>query len=453
LAIFKEGKKLQAGKSVGTSKELRNRLLYVILILAVYRVGVHIPTPGVDTQVLALFFERFQNTLLGLFDMFSGRALSQFSIFAMGIMPYISASIIIELMTVVVPHLSRLKKEGGQGGRRKLTQYSRYLTVGLSLFQGFMLAVGLERMEITGQNAVVPDPGISFRLMTMLTLAAGTCFIMWLGERITERGIGNGISLIIFAGIVEGIPSAIVDVFSDVVAGDQTLLRMVVLGAGMLAIMAGVVFCERAQRRIPIHYAQRMVGQELRRGQSTHLPLRLNPAGVIPPIFASSLIMFPATIGQFVDNSFIQGMTDWLNRGNWLYNILYVILIVFFCYFYTGVQFNPDDVAENIQKQGGFIPGIRPGYLTAEFLDRVLTRVTLWGAAYVSLICLLPSFVSRYFNVNFYFGGTALLIVVGVALDTIAQIQTLVLNQRYDGILKKGLGGIGRIQPRRHSGS
>ncbi|MDR1313371.1 MAG: preprotein translocase subunit SecY [Deltaproteobacteria bacterium] len=441
---------MQGGlKKTGRSNDLRNRLLYVLAILAVYRVGVHIPTPGVDTAVLAEFFSRYQGTLLGLFDLFSGRALSQFSIFAMGIMPYISASIIIELLTVVWPHLSRLKKEGGQQGRRKLTQYSRYLTVALSLFQGFMLAVGIERMQMAGADSIVLHPGMNFRLMSMITLAAGTCFIMWLGEQITERGIGNGISLIIFAGIVEGLPSAIVEVFQAVLHGDQSVLRMTFLGATMLVVVAGVVFCERAQRRIPVSYSQRVVGRRVVGGRSTHLPLKLNPAGVIPPIFASSLIMFPATIGQFVDNPTIKGMTEWLNRGNWLYNIVYVALIVFFCYFYTGVQFNPNDVAENMQKNGGFVPGIRPGPRTADYIDRVLTRITLWGALYVSLICLLPSFVSRYFNVNFYFGGTALLIVVGVALDTVAQIYTHVLNNQYDGLIKKGLSGMGKIQPRR----
>ncbi|MDR3204314.1 MAG: preprotein translocase subunit SecY [Deltaproteobacteria bacterium] len=431
--------------STGSTKDLSKRLIYLLLILAVYRVGVHIPTPGVDTEALQQFFARFEGTLLGLFDMFSGRALSQFSIFAMGIMPYISASIIVELLTVVWPHLNRLKKEGGQEGRRKLTQYSRYLTVGLSLFQGFMLAVGLEKMSIDGSHSVVLVPGLSFRVMTMVTLAAGTCFIMWLGEQITERGIGNGISLIIFAGIVEGLPSAIGGIFSDLASDEQSVLRMAFLGVGALAVMAGVVFCERAQRRIPVHYAQRMVGRRMVSGRSTHLPLKLNPAGVIPPIFASSLIMFPATLGQFVD---IPLLKDLSMRDNWLYNLIYVALIVFFCYFYTGVQFNPNDVAENMKKNGGFVPGIRPGQRTAEYLDRVLTRLTLWGALYVSVICLLPSFVSRYFKVNFSFGGTALLIVVGVALDTMAQIHTYVLNQHYDGFLKKGLSGMGRIQPR-----
>ncbi|MDR2443110.1 MAG: preprotein translocase subunit SecY [Deltaproteobacteria bacterium] len=437
---------MSAETNLGQGSDLKKRVIYLLLILAVYRVGVHIPTPGVDTEALQQFFARFAGTLLGLFDMFSGRALSQFSIFAMGIMPYISASIIIELLTVVWPHLNRLKKEGGQDGRRKLTQYSRYLTVGLSLFQGFMLAVGLERMSIDGASSVVISPGVGFRLMTMVTLSAGTCFIMWLGEQITERGIGNGISIIIFAGIVEGLPSAIGGIIGDLAADEQSVLRMAFLAAGVILIVAGVVFCERAQRRIPVQYAQRMVGRRMMGGRSTHLPLKLNPAGVIPPIFASSLIMFPATLGQFVDLPFLNNLTM---RDNWLYNLIYVALIIFFCYFYTGVQFNPTDVAENMKKHGGFVPGIRPGQRTAEYIDRVLTRITLWGALYVSVICLLPSFVSRYFQVNFSFGGTALLIVVGVALDTISQLQSYVLNQHYDGLMKKGMTGMGRVSSRR----
>ena len=437
---------MSAESNLGQAGDLRKRIIYLLLILAVYRVGVHIPTPGVNTAALREFFAQFAGTLLGLFDMFSGRALSQFSIFAMGIMPYISASIIIELLTVVWPHLSRLKKEGGQDGRRKLTQYSRYLTVILSLFQGFMLAVGLERMGVGGGQSIVLEPGAPFRLMTMVTLSAGTCFIMWLGEQITERGIGNGISIIIFAGIVEGLPSAIGGVFSDVAADEQSVLRMLLLGAGLVAIVAGVVFCERAQRRIPVQYAQRMVGRRLMGGRDTHLPLKLNPAGVIPPIFASSLIMFPATLAQFVDIPFLNNISM---RDNWLYNLVYVALIIFFCYFYTGVQFNPSDVAENMKKHGGFVPGIRPGQKTAEYIDRVLTRITLWGALYVSFICLLPNLNSRYFQVNFSFGGTALLIVVGVALDTMAQIQGYLLNSQYDGLMKRGMAGIGRIQSRR----
>jgi preprotein translocase subunit SecY len=419
----------------------------MLLMLAVYRVGVHIPTPGVNADAIEQLFRGFAGTLLGLFDMFSGRALSQFSIFAMGIMPYISASIIIELLTVVWPHLNRLKKEGGQDGRRKLTQYSRYLTVGLSLFQGFMLSVGLERMSM-GSQSVVIVPGLSFRLMSMITLAAGTCFIMWLGEQITERGIGNGISLIIFAGIVEGLPAAIEGVFTDMSSNNQSVLRMAFLGAMLVLVVAGVVFCERAQRRIQVQYAQRMVGRKMMGGRSTHLPLKLNPAGVIPPIFASSLIMFPATIGQFVDLPFLK---DLMTPNTLVYNVVYVALIVFFCYFYTGVQFNPEDVAENMKKHGGFVPGIRPGPKTAEYIDRVLTRLTLWGAAYVSFICLMPNFIMDYFRVNFYFGGTSLLIVVGVSLDTIGQIQSHLVNRQYDGILKRGMSGLGRIQPRRRS--
>ncbi|MDR3134482.1 MAG: preprotein translocase subunit SecY [Deltaproteobacteria bacterium] len=437
-----EGKTQKTGQS-----ELTRRVIFLLLMLAVYRIGVHIPTPGVDAEAIDQLFKGFAGTLLGLFDMFSGRALSRFSIFAMGIMPYISSSIIIELLTVVWPHLSRLKKEGGQDGRRKLTQYSRYLTVGLSLFQGFMLAVGLERMTM-GSQSVVIEPGLTFRLMAMVTLAAGTCFIMWLGEQITERGIGNGISLIIFAGIVEGLPAAVTGVFSDLGSSEQSLLRMAVMVAILVLVVAGVVFCERAQRRIPVQYAQRVVGRKMMTGRSTHLPLKLNPAGVIPPIFASSLIMFPATLGQFVDLPFLKELTT---RNNWLYNIVYVALIVFFCYFYTGVQFNPEDVAENMKKNGGFIPGIRPGPKTAEYMDKVLTRLTLWGAAYVSIICLMPSFIMDYFKVNFYFGGTALLIVVGVSLDTMAQIQTHLTNRQYEGILKKGMAGMGRIQPRRRA--
>jgi preprotein translocase subunit SecY len=296
---------------------------------------------------------------------------------------------------------------------------------------------------------VVIETGQAFRFMTMLTLAAGTSFIMWLGEQITERGIGNGISLIIFAGIVEGLPSAIGGVFRDVGQGDQSVLSMAVLTAGMVIIVAGVVFCEKAQRRIAVKYAQRMVGRRMVEGRSTHLPLKLNPAGVIPPIFASSLIMFPATLGQFSDHPLFTSMSGWLNESTWLYNLIYVGLIIFFCYFYTGVQFNPTDVADNMKKHGGFVPGIRPGQKTADYIDQVLSRITLWGALYVSLICVLPSLVRIYFRVDFWFGGTALLIVVGVALDTIAQIQTYVTNQQYDGFLKKGLSGLGRIQPRR----
>ncbi len=426
-------------ENIGRAKELRKRILFVLLMLAVYRVGVHIPTPGVDTVALAEYFRNFQGTLLGLFDMFSGRALSQFSIFALGIMPYISASIIVELLTVVWPYFGRLKKEGGQDGRRKLTQYARYGTVFLSLFQGYLIAVGLEGMRVGAGNIVI-EPGVSFRLLTMVTLTAGTAFIMWLGEQITERGIGNGISIIIFAGIVEGLPSAVSQTVNQISSGEMSIISGVVLLIAILAIIGAVVFCERAQRRITVQHAQRMVGRRLMKGGLTHLPLKLNPAGVIPPIFASSLIMFPATLAQFIENDYFKMASDWLVPGGWLYNIIYIALIIFFCYFYTGVQFNPVDVAENMKKQGAFVPGIRPGTKTAEYIDKVLTRIVLWGAIYVSLICLLPTFISQYFQVDFYFGGTALLIVVGVAIDTMSQISSHLMNQQYEAFMKSGAG-------------
>ena len=437
-------------ENIGRVPELRKRLVFVIIMLAIYRIGVHIPTPGVNTAALAEYFRNFQGTILGLFDMFSGRALSQFSVFALGIMPYISASIIVELLTVVWPHLTRLKKEGGQEGRRKLTQYSRYGTVLLSLFQGYLIAVGLEATRV-GSGGVVLQPGLHFRLMTMVTLTAGTAFIMWLGEQITERGIGNGISLIIFAGIVEGLPSAVFRTVEQVSGGEMSAAVALFLVAGMIAIVAAVVFCERAQRRITVQHAQRMVGRRLMKGGLTHLPLKLNPAGVIPPIFASSLIMFPATLAQFMGADIFKEIAGWLNPGGWLYNISYVGLIVFFCYFYTGVTFNPVDVAENMKKQGGFIPGIRPGARTAEYIDKILTRIVLWGAIYVALICLMPTFISDYFHVDFYFGGTALLIVVGVAIDTLSQIQGYLMNQHYESFMKKG-GGVSGFTPGAGSG-
>ncbi len=432
-------------ENVGRAPELKKRIFFVLIMLAVYRIGVHIPTPGVNSVALADYFKSLNadNTLFGLFDMFSGNALSQFSVFALGIMPYISASIITELLTVVWPYFGRLKKEGGQAGRRKLTQYARYGTVVLSLFQGYLIAVGLETAGL-GQNSVVIEPGVNFRLMCMITLAAGTAFIMWLGEQINERGIGNGISLIIFAGIVVGLPSAIYQVGSSVSMGQMSAIKALIMVVMMLAVLGAVVFCERAQRRIQIQSAQRMVGNRLVKASNTHLPLKLNPAGVIPPIFASSLIMFPATLGSFVKHPVFEQISTLFSAGSWLYNLVYVALIIFFCYFYTGVTFNPTDVAENLKKQGGFVPGIRPGRPTADYIDKVLTRLVLWGAIYVSIICLLPTIISREFNVQFYFGGTALLIVVGVSLDTISQIQSQLLNQNYDNFMKKGM--VGRIK-------
>jgi len=429
-------------ENIGRAPELRKRIFFVLIMLAVYRIGVHIPTPGVNTAVLAEYFRGLEGTLFGLFDMFSGRALSQFSVFALGIMPYISASIIVELLTVVWPHFTRLKKEGGQEGRRKLTQYARYGTVVLSLFQGYLIAVGLETMKLEIGSAVI-QPGLYFKFMTMVTLTAGTAFIMWLGEQITERGIGNGISLIIFAGIVEGLPAAAVQTLGEISRGDRSLIQALLLLIGMIAITAAVVFCERAQRRITVQHAQRMVGRRLVKGGLTHLPIKLNPAGVIPPIFASSLVMFPATLAQLTggNEGILKKIADFLYPGGWTYNILYVGLIIFFCYFYTSVTFNPKDVAENMKKQGGFIPGIRPGDKTTEYIDRVLDRIVMWGAIYISLVCLLPTFLNQYFHVGFYFGGTALLIVVGVAIDTMSQIQSHLMNQHYEAFMKRGPTG------------
>ncbi|RJX34493.1 MAG: preprotein translocase subunit SecY [Desulfarculus sp.] len=418
--------------------ELKRRIFFTLIMLAVYRVGCAIPTPGINADALAAFFARYQGTLLGLFDMFSGGALERMSIFALGIMPYISASIILELLTVVIPHLAQLKKEG-QEGRKKITQYARYGTVVLALVQGLGIAIGLESMQSPGGAMVVPNPGWAFRLMTMITLAAGTSFIMWLGEQITERGIGNGISLIIFAGIVARMPSAIHSTFQMVRLGEMSIFTMAILVIMMVAVVAVICFVEQGQRRLPVQYAKRVVGRRMYGGQTTHLPLKINTSGVIPPIFASSIIMFPATIAQFIQIDWVQKAANTMTPGGWAYSLLYVILIFFFCYFYTAVTFNPADVAENMKKFGGFIPGIRPGKRTADYIDRVLTRITLGGAVYVSAVCVLPTILISQFNVPFYFGGTALLIVVGVAMDTMAQIESHLLQRHYEGFMKKGM--------------
>ena len=417
--------------------ELKRRVLFTLMMLAVYRVGCAIPTPGIDADALSAFFARYKGTLLGLFDMFSGGALERMSIFALGIMPYISASIILELLTVVIPHLAQLKKEG-EAGRKKITQYARYGTVGLALVQGLGIAMGLESMTSPGGALVVPDPGWGFRVLTMITLASGTAFIMWLGEQVTERGIGNGISLIIFAGIVARMPSAISNTFQMVRMGEMNIFFLVLMGVMMIAVIAGICFVEQGQRRLPVQYAKRVVGRRMYGGQTTHLPLKINTSGVIPPIFASSIIMFPATIAQFIQIPWVQKAADSITPGGWIYSLLFVALIFFFCYFYTAVTFNPSDVADNMKKYGGFIPGIRPGKRTAEYIDRVLTRITLGGAVYVSAVCVLPTVLISQFNVPFYFGGTALLIVVGVALDTMAQIESHLLQRSYEGFMKKG---------------
>ncbi len=420
--------------------ELQKKILFTFFLLAVYRIGAHVPTPGIDSQALAAFFEQARNSLLGLFDMFAGGALSRLSVFALGIMPYISASIILQLLTVAVPHLEKLSKEG-EAGRRKITQYTRYGTVILSIIQGFGIAVGLENMAGPSGLSVVITPGWAFRLMTVITLTAGTSFIMWLGETITEKGIGNGISLIIFAGIVCRGPAAVVNSFRLISTGEMGIFFGVLLTIMMIGVVGVIVFVESAQRRIPVQYAKRVVGRKMYGGQTTHLPLKVNTAGVIPPIFASSIIMFPATIANFIPHPWMKAVAGFLMPGQVIYELFYVALIVFFCYFYTAVTFNPVNVADNMKKNGGYVPGIRPGKKTAEYIDSVLTKLTFSGAIYVSAVCVLPSILISRFNVPFYFGGTALLIVVGVALDTAGQIETHLLTRQYEGFMKKGRMG------------
>ncbi|ACS79268.1 MULTISPECIES: preprotein translocase subunit SecY [Maridesulfovibrio] len=417
--------------------ELKKKLFWTFLLLAVYRIGIHIPVPGVDSSALADFFESVSNTLFGLFDMFSGGGLRNLSIFALGIMPYISASIIVQLLGVVSPTIKRLQEEGAQG-RKKITQYTRYGTVLITLVQGFGIAVGLESMTSPTGAPVVLHAGWAFRGITILTLTAGTVFLMWLGEQMTEKGIGNGISMIIFAGIVAGLPSAIFNTVRLMQAGEITLFLLLFVMAFMVAILAFIVYMERGQRRIPIHYAKRMMGRKMMGGQTTHLPLRINTAGVIPPIFASSILMFPATLASFSNNEILSKFSAYFAPSSIVYNVVYIALIIFFCYFYTAIMFDPKGIAENIQKQGGFIPGIRPGNRTREYIDRVLTRITLWGSLYVAAICVLPMILIAQFNVPFYFGGTALLIVVGVAMDFMGKIESYMISRQYEGLMGKG---------------
>jgi preprotein translocase subunit SecY len=409
--------------------ELKKRIFYTLALLVVYRIGVNVPVPGIDSAALAEIFNRFKG-VLGIVDLFSGGALERFSIFALGIMPYISSSIILQLLTVVVPHLERLSKEGEQG-RKKITQYTRYGTVFLSVIQGFGISYGLVQGNA---NAI---PAAMFIPLTVITLTAGTAFIMWLGEQITERGIGNGISLIIFAGIVARAPAAVGATLELLRSGTMNIFLILILLVFMALVVAFIIFVEQGQRRIPVQYAKRVVGRRLYGGQSTHLPLKINQSGVIPPIFASSIIMFPATVASFIDLPIMQSIAQALKPGNVWYELLFVGFIFFFCYFYTAVTFNVVDVADNMKKQGGFIPGIRPGKRTADYIDKVLTRITLGGAIYVSAVCVLPSVMITQLNVPFYFGGTALLIVVGVAIDTIAQIESHMLTRHYEGFLKK----------------
>ncbi|MEA1922754.1 MAG: preprotein translocase subunit SecY [Pseudomonadota bacterium] len=430
---------LKGIENIGNIPELQKRLGWTFLLLFVYRIGIHVPTPGIDGQALAAFFVQAKGTLLGMFDMFSGGGLSRLSVFSLGIMPYISASIIIELLAMVVPTLERLKKEG-EAGRRKISRYTRYGTILLSVIQSFGIAVGLESMQGPAGEMIVMFPGWGFRILTIITLTTGTAFIMWIGEQITERGIGNGISLIIFAGIVARGPAAIINSIRLIKTGEMSLFIMMFIIILMAATIAAIVFIEMAQRRIPIQYAKRVQGRRMVGGQSTHLPLKINTAGVIPPIFASSIIMFPATIAGFIDIPIMKKFTAAFVPSSISYNIVYVILIFIFCYFYTAVTFKPDDVADNLKKFGGYVPGIRPGKRTAEYLDKILTRLTFWGAVYVSVVCVLPMLLIGKFNVPFFFGGTALLIVVGVGIDTIQQIQSHLMSRNYEGLMKKAGG-------------
>jgi preprotein translocase subunit SecY len=428
---------LNAFQNITKVPELKKRLFQTALLLTVYRIGVYIPTPGIDTQALTALFNAQSGTLFGLIDMFSGGAVSRFSIFTLGIMPYISASIIIQLLTVVIPQLEKLSKEG-ELGRRKITQYTRYGTILLSVIQGLGISVGIENVTGVGAASLVYNPGWAFRLMTVLTLTSGTAFLMWLGEQITERGIGNGISLIIFAGIVARFPSGLVRTFTLIQTGEMGIFVGLLLLLIMVSVVAIIIYFERAHRRIPVQYARRIVGRRIYGGQSTHLPLKVNTAGVIPPIFASSILLFPATLSNFIKHPVTQKISQTLTPGNVAYEVLYMGFIIFFCYFYTAVTFNPVDVADNMKKYGGFVPGIRPGKKTAEYIDRILTRITLGGALYVSAVCVLPSILISRFNVPFYFGGTGLLIVVGVAMDTIQQIESHLITRHYEGFLKKG---------------
>jgi len=456
---------IQALQNIWNIPDLKKRIFFMLGLLAVYRIGAYIPIPYIDASALQNFYNANSGTVLGMLDLFSGGSLRRLTVFALGIMPYITASIILQLLTVVWPYLEKLSKEG-ELGRRKITTYTRYLTVVLAAVQSATMALAFQKTA-----GVVTNPGLGFILMTMITLTAGTSFIMWLGEQITERGIGNGMSLIIFAGIVVRLPSAILEVYQKVAQGDWNPLTVLVIIAVVLAIVAFVVLVERGQRRIPVQYAKRVVGRRVLGGQATHLPLRVNTSGVIPVIFASSVLTFPQTFGMVSSNRFLRAVTDTLRSGEPLYNLLYIGGIIFFCYFYTSIIFNPNEIADNMRKYGGFVPGIRPGKRTAEHVNAILTRITLVGALYLALIAIIPEFMSVGFHVQSLpligprldamlptvittglglsvlggiFGGTSLLILVGVAMDTVQMVESQLIMRHYDGFLKKG-----RIRGRR----
>ncbi len=446
--------------------DLRNRVLFTFGLLAVFRIGANIPIPGVNSDAILEFFNAQQGNFFGLVNLFSGQALSQMTVFALGIMPYISASIILQLLTVVWPYLEKLQKEG-ELGRKKITRYTRYLTVMLSIIQSAGISFALEAQ--TGNQPFVLSPGWGFRFMAILTLTTGTAFLMWLGEQISERGVGNGISLLIFSGIAVGLPSGIISTYAQLEVGSLNIFTMLILVVVMVAVTGFVVLMESSQRRIPVQYAKRVVGRKMYGGQSTHLPIRVNTAGVIPVIFASSIIMFPQTITQFVTHPWAQAVTVALTWGHPVYTIMYAASIIFFCYFYTAIIFNPVDVADNMRKYGGFIPGIRPGKRTADYIDGILTRLTFIGSIYLTVVSLLPQFLLAGFQVapipligplldsalpiwvttglgiNFYFGGTSLLILVGVAMDTVRQVESQLVMRHYEGFMKGG-----RIKGRRY---
>ncbi|MFQ5743152.1 MAG: preprotein translocase subunit SecY [Acidobacteriota bacterium] len=459
---------IETFRNIFAISELRNRVLFTFGLLGVFRIGANIPIPGVNSKAVLEFFQQLQGSFFGLVDLFSGGALRQMTVFALGIMPYISASIILQLLTVVWPYLERLQKEG-ELGRKKITAYTRYGTVGLSLIQSFGISLALEGTTSPSGQAFVPQPGWGFRMMTVLTLTTGTAFLMWLGEQISERGVGNGISLLIFAGIAVGLPRAMISTYQQLEVGAMNLLTIIVLLLVMIAVTGFVVLMESSQRRIPVQYAKRVVGRRMYGGQSTHLPIRVNTAGVIPVIFASSIIMFPQTITQFIDHPWAQAVSSALRWGMPLYNLLYITGIIFFCYFYTAIIFNPVDVADNMRKYGGFIPGIRPGRRTAEYIDAILTRLTFIGALYLAAVSVLPQFlisgfkvlpipfigtwldnalplwVTEGLGVQFFFGGTSLLILVGVAMDTVRQVESQLIMRHYEGFLKGG-----KIKARRY---
>ena len=437
--------------AIGKMTELRQRILFVLGAMVVFRIGTHIPIPGVDPTAVAALFEQTRGSIVDIFNMFSGGALERLSIFALGVMPYISASIIIQMMTSVIPQLEALKKEG-EAGRRKITQYTRYGTVGLALFQGLGIAIAIEGQQAAG-GPVVLIPGLGFKITTVATLVTGTMFLVWLGEQISERGIGNGISLLIFASIVAGLPSAVAGTLELARTGAFTPIGVLALFVGAIAVTAFVVFVERGQRRLTVNYAKRQQGRRMLAGQSTHLPLKLNMAGVIPPIFASSIILFPASLGSWFGQSdgmsWLKNIATTLSPGQPIYTLVYAGMIIFFCFFYTALVFNPKEIADNLKKSGAFVPGIRPGAQTAGYIDKVVSRLTLAGAAYLTVVCLIPEFLIVKWNVPFYFGGTSLLIIVVVMMDMMSQVQSYLMSRQYESLMKKSsLVGGGMGMPR-----